>query len=94
MRVSRLAPLVLLAALLAAWEIACRALHVAPYLLPAPSSVAVALREHFPVLVAAAWRTLSVALIALVIASLVAQALAFLTALTPVVKNYPRPVLP
>ena len=36
---SRLAPLVLTAVLLAIWEIAVRALHVAPYFLPPPSAL-------------------------------------------------------
>ena len=89
---SRLAPLVLLALLLAGWEVACRALHVPAYLLPASSAVAVALTENFPTLVAAAWRTLSVALIALVVASLIAQALAFATALSPLLDRAIRPL--
>lgn len=89
---SRLAPFVLLAVLLAIWETACRTLQIAPYLLPAPSAVAVALADHFPILAAAAWRTLSVALIALVIASLVAQVLAFITALSPLADRAIRPL--
>ncbi len=88
----RLAPFVLLALLLAIWEIACRAMQIAPYLLPAPTAVALALAEHFPTLVAAAWRTLSVALIALVLASLIAQALALLTALSPLLDRAIRPL--
>lgn len=88
----RLAPFVLLAVLLAIWEIACRAMQIAPYLLPAPSAVALALAEHFPTLVAAAWRTLSVALIALVLASLIAQALALVTALSPLLDRAIRPL--
>ena len=47
---SRLAPLVLVALLLAAWEIACRAMHVPAYFLPPPSAVAVALRDNLPTL--------------------------------------------
>jgi NitT/TauT family transport system permease protein len=86
------APLVLLALLLAAWEAACRGLHIAPYLLPPPSAVYAALRENRPVLVAAAWSTLAVALIALVVASLIAQALALLTALSPLLDRAIRPL--
>jgi NitT/TauT family transport system permease protein len=88
----RLAPLILLALLLAGWEIACRALGIAPYLLPAPSAVAVALKEHYPTLVLAAWRTLSVALVSLLIASLIAQVLAFITALSPLLDRAIRPL--
>ncbi|HEY0647112.1 ABC transporter permease [Phenylobacterium sp.] len=89
---SRLAPLVLVALLLAAWELACRALEIAPYLLPPPSAVAVALKDHFPTLVTAAWSTLAVALIALVVASVIAQALALMTALSPILDRAIRPL--
>ncbi len=89
---SRLAPFVLLAVLLATWEIACRAMAVPAYFLPPPSAVAVALVQHFSPLVVAAWRTLSTALIALILASLIAQALAILTALSPLLDKAIRPL--
>ena len=89
---SRLAPFALLALLLAAWEIACRAMQVPAYFLPPPSSVAVALADNLPTLVAASWRTLATALVALVLASLVAQALAILTALSPLADRAIRPL--
>jgi NitT/TauT family transport system permease protein len=88
----RLAPLILTAILLAIWEVACRALHVAPYFLPPPSAVAVALKDNWPVLLASSWRTLSTAVIALVLASLVAQALALITALSPILDRAIRPL--
>ena len=89
---SRLAPFFLIATLLAGWEIACRVMQVPVYFLPPPSAVAVALSEHWPALVAASWRTLSVALISLVLASLIAQALAILTALSPLLDRAIRPL--
>lgn len=89
---SRLAPLVLVALLLAAWEIACRAMQVPAYFLPPPSAVAVALAENLPALAAASWRTLSTALVALVLASLIAQALAIATALSPLLDRAIRPL--
>ncbi|MFN9848225.1 MAG: ABC transporter permease [Alphaproteobacteria bacterium] len=89
---SRLAPFVLIAILLAGWEIACRVMQVPVYFLPPPSAVALALSEHWPALVAASWRTLSVALISLVLASLIAQALAILTALSPLLDRAIRPL--
>ncbi|MBX3482447.1 ABC transporter permease [Phenylobacterium sp.] len=85
-------PLALTALLLAAWEAACRALAVPPYFLPAPSAVAVALGANVPTLIAAAWSTLAVALIALVVASIVSQALALVTALSPVADRAVRPL--
>jgi len=86
------APWALIAALLAGWEIACRALAVPAYFLPAPSQVASALAANLPALAAASWRTLSVALVALAIASLVAQALAVLVALSPILDRAIRPL--
>jgi NitT/TauT family transport system permease protein len=90
--VERLAPLALMALLLGAWEAACRATDVPTYFLPPPSAVAVALIENLPVLAAAAWRTLSVALAALVIASLIAQGVALLVGLHPLLERAVRPL--
>jgi NitT/TauT family transport system permease protein len=87
-----IAPFALLAALLIGWEVACRALHIAPYLLPPPSAVAVALAQGLPTLAAAAWNTLSTALIALVIASAIAQGLAVIVALSPLAERAIRPL--
>jgi NitT/TauT family transport system permease protein len=87
-----LAPWALIGLLLAGWEIACRALAVPAYFLPAPSRVAQALVADLPSLTSAAWRTLSTALIALVIASLVAQALAILVALNRTLDRAIRPL--
>lgn len=86
------APWALIALLLAAWEVACRALAVPAYFLPAPSRVARALVADLPALAAAAWRTLSTALIALVIASLIAQGLAVLVALSRTLDRAIRPL--
>ena len=90
--VDKAAPLALTALLLAVWEIACRALHVPAYFLPPPSKVAEALVANLPTLADAAWRTLSVALAALVIASLAAQALAILIGLHPLLERAVRPL--
>lgn len=89
---SRLAPFILLAALLGAWEAACRTLHVPSYFLPAPSAVALALRDDWRVLVASGGRTLATAVIALVLASLVAQALAVATGLSRFADSAIRPL--
>jgi len=56
-----LAPLGLMLLLLGAWEAACRLTGVPAYFLPPPSQVAVAAATGLPVLVPAAWNTLSVA---------------------------------
>jgi NitT/TauT family transport system permease protein len=87
-----LAPFALIALLLAGWEVACRALHVPPYFLPAPSAIAVALASDWPGLLQSAWNTLSMALIALLTASLAAQALALLVGLSPILERAVRPL--
>lgn len=87
-----LAPLALVVALLAGWEIACRALAVPVYLLPAPSAVWTSLLQDWPALAAAAWTTLSMALTALVVASLCACSLALLGGLSPLIEKAIQPV--
>ena len=87
-----LAPFALIAMLLVAWEVACRALHVPPYFLPTPSAIAVALASDWRGLLQSAWNTLSMALIALAVASLVAQALALLVGLSPILERAVRPL--
>jgi NitT/TauT family transport system permease protein len=87
-----LAPFVLIALLLAAWEIACRALAVPVYFLPPPSAVAQALAGDWAALLRSAWNTLSMALVALLVASLLAQALALVVALSPILERAVRPL--
>ena len=87
-----LAPFALIALLLAAWEIACRSMHVPVYFLPPPSEVAKALAEDWAALLRSAWNTLSMALIALVVASLLAQALALFVGLSPILERAVRPL--
>lgn len=90
--VHALAPFMLIALLLAAWEIACRALAVPVYFLPPPSAVAKALASDWAGLLRSAWNTLSMALVALLVASLVAQALALVVALSPILERAVRPL--
>jgi NitT/TauT family transport system permease protein len=87
-----LAPIALVALLLAAWEGACRGLAIAPYVLPPPSAVAASLAADAPSLLASAWNTLAMALIALAVASVLAQALALTVALSPILERAVRPL--
>ncbi len=87
-----LAPLLFVALLLLAWELAVRALKVPSYLLPAPSEILMALAANAPVLAASAWNTLKMALGALVCASVAATAVAMLIAPNPLVEKAIRPV--
>lgn len=87
-----LPPVLLIAALLAGWEGACRLLQVPAYLLPAPSQVLAALSESWPLLALSAWGTLSTALAGLLLAALVALALAFGAALKRPVEDALRPM--
>jgi len=87
-----LSPLVLIGLLLAGWEFACARLAVPAYLLPPPSAIGAALIEGWPLLLASAWGTLSTALLALVIASLLACALALAVSLSPLLEDAVRPI--
>lgn len=87
-----LAPLGLMLLLLAAWELACRLTGVPAYFLPPPSKVAAAAASGLPVLVPAAWNTLSVALVALALATGGALALAVLVGLSPLLERAVRPL--
>jgi NitT/TauT family transport system permease protein len=87
-----LAPLVFVALLLGAWELAVRVLKVPPYLLPAPSEILAALIANAPALAASAGNTLKMAVGALVFASVAATAIAVLIAPSPLVEKAIRPV--
>jgi NitT/TauT family transport system permease protein len=87
-----IAPVALIALLLGGWEAACRILQVPPYLLPAPSAVVLAIAGDAPALLHSAWNTLSMALLALVAASLFACSLALAVALGPIVERAVRPL--
>lgn len=87
-----IAPFALIALLLAAWEAACRALAVPVYFLPPPSAIAQALAADWPTLLQSAWSTLSMALAALVVASVIAQALALVVGLSPILERAVRPL--
>jgi NitT/TauT family transport system permease protein len=87
-----LAPFLLIALLLGAWEFACRALAVPVYFLPPPSAIAAALAADWPSLLQSAWNTLSMALTALLVASLAAQALALFVGLSPILERAVRPL--
>jgi len=87
-----LAPLILIALLLGGWEAACRILAIPPYLLPAPSAIGLAFADSWPLLLGSAWATLSTALVALVIASLVACALALVVSLNDLLEDAIRPI--
>lgn len=87
-----LAPVALIALLLGAWEIACRAWQVPVYFLAPPSAIAAALVADAPSLLRATGYTLAEALAALVIASLLAQALALTVALSPLLERAMKPL--
>ncbi len=87
-----LAPLLLLALLLGAWELAVHALAVPAYRLPPPSAIAVAAVEGAPRLFAAAVNTLTTALIALAIAAVLAVGLALAVALSPTLERAIQPL--
>ena len=87
-----LAPILLVGLLLAAWEVACRALHVPTYILPPPSLIAIAARDNAPLLLASAWTTLSTALAALAVASVLACTVALIVSMSPLLEDAIRPL--
>ena len=87
-----LAPVILAALIMAAWEGAVRALGTPAYLLPAPSAIGRALVDNAPILLASAGRTLGMALAALVVASVVANALALALGLSSLLESAVRPL--
>ena len=89
---SAAAPLLLIVALLAIWEVACRALHIPEYLLPTPSAVAAALWENAWPLAISAGRTLAMALEALVAAALFAWTLALAVSVSRTLDRAVRPL--
>jgi len=90
---SRLWPsLLLLAVLLAGWEVTCRALAVPAYLLPPPSAVAVSLAERAPLLLASAGVTFWMAFQALVVAFVLGGGLALAVSLSRLAERAVRPL--
>ncbi len=87
-----LAPLIFVAVLLAAWEVAVRAFYVPEYFLPGPVAVGRAMAQGAPELLASAWNTLRMALWALPLASLSACGLAIALKLNRHVEDAVRPV--
>ena len=76
------ASLLLASALLAAWQIACVVLAIPTYVLPTPLQTAWALVQDWAELTASAWSTLSMSLLALMLAAAVALPLALVTGLS------------
>lgn len=90
---SRLLPSLLLTALLlAAWEVACRALHVPIYLLPPPSAVGLALLQRAPLLLSSAGATFWMAFQALVVAFGLGGGLALVVSLNRSAEQAVRPL--
>ena len=89
---SVLAPILLIALMLGVWEATCRALNVPAYFLPAPSAIGAAAAANAGILLHSAWNTLSMALIALVIASAVAMTLALVVAPSLLLESAVRPL--
>ena len=87
-----LAPVALVAVLLGAWELACRSLAIPAYFLPAPSRIGASLVADWALLLASAWNTLAMALMALVVASVIACSLALITATSRTLERTVQPL--
>jgi NitT/TauT family transport system permease protein len=91
-RLSFLAPVGLILVILAAWQAACVLLAVPEYMLPPPTAIAAALARNATLLALSAWRTLAMALQALVAASLFAALLALAVTLNRTLGQAIRPL--
>ena len=80
-------PALSVALFLGGWELAVRALHIAPYLLPAPSLVATTLADNFVSLMTSWWFTVRVTFAALALAIVGGVALAALFAMSRTVER-------
>lgn len=87
-----LPPLLLTVLLLAAWEAACRLMHVPPWFLPPPSAVVLALFDRAPILAASAAATFWMALQALVVAMVLGGGLALVISLSRPAERAVRPL--
>lgn len=87
-----LAPLILIALLLAGWEVLVRALSVPTYVLPPPSAIGLALIDRAPVLAGSALQTFWMALQALAVAMVLGGGLAVAISLSPMAEQAVRPL--
>jgi len=87
-----LAPFVLIGAILAVWEAATRLMSVPTYILPPPSAIFVAFVTNALLLMVSAWRTLEMALLALIAAALFAGVLALTVSLSATLDRAIRPL--
>ena len=90
--VRALAPWLLVAGLLLAWELACRLLRVPAYFLPAPTAILRAIVQGGPSLVASGAATLVMALSALALAVAATIPLALAAALSPTLARAVQPL--
>ena len=86
------APVLLFASLVVIWEAACRGFAIPSYFLPPPSEIARAAMENWPVLLASAWNTLAMALLALLVSSVLACSVALIVALNETIERSIRPL--
>ncbi|MFN3232200.1 MAG: ABC transporter permease [Alphaproteobacteria bacterium] len=86
------APYILIAVLLAIWEVACHALDLPSYFLPPPSEVVAEAVKEYGILLESAWNTLVMALFALLVASLIACTVAVSVALNQTMEKAVRPL--
>src|SRR5687768_513848 len=74
----RLAPVLLLIAVLVIWEFLCRALQVSEFIFPAPTAIIGSLVEFAGVIATHAWRTFWTTMVGFAIAIVVGVLLGFL----------------
>ncbi len=73
----QIAPWALLVAVIALWELVCRAANVSEFIFPAPSAIAVALAQYAAVIAGHAWRTFWTTMVGFAISIAVGVVLGF-----------------
>ena len=77
-KLERFAPLILLVAILALWQLICSAFHVSEFIFPSPARIVEQTWEHRGTILGHAWRTFWVTMIGFGIAIVVGVLLGFL----------------
>ncbi|MBX3643731.1 MAG: ABC transporter permease [Rubrivivax sp.] len=92
-KLERFAPLILLVAILALWQLICSAFHVSEFIFPSPARIVEQTWEHRATILGHAWRTFWVTMIGFGIAIVVGVLLGFLMGSSRLAYNAMYPLM-
>ena len=92
-KLERFAPLILLVAILALWQLICSAFHVSEFIFPSPARIVEQTWEHRGTILGHAWRTFWVTMIGFGIAIVVGVLLGFLMGSSRLAYNAMYPLM-